>query len=477
MHKKKKIILVLILFILMIWSFSCHKKTAYAATSDFQLPDNNYYYGVNQSSIDNLVQSIYDNNTSVSSAGYTPENSYYFLSYAFGTYYVYLVKVNNLSLNNVYGYFFNNTWNRRPLCIFSEFLYLTGSGSQLVTSTAQLKQSVQSGNYTTWGCADYGVNPYSYSRYIVVSFAYSSSDGFYSTSDNDRNWGTSFGTKYIPPFQPSNVLYGLDLGINEIDFYEWLVENDKVNISISSDGGATISGKIPSYIGLSKLGSFIHFYNQFGSNRSGFITNIKDWFDYMNVANQTDDNINILKSTMDSLYQEYLNSFYVTVHPYFGNIPHHRRNIETNTTDDDTTLITDDPNDSTDTSILRDILRGIISINNSVCDGVVSIKNAIDGLDFTVNVSNGGGISDSSGSGSFNSDYTDKGTFDITPIENPPTIPTPADLEPTFNVGSYPLMLGGMANVFLDMLDTMGLKGFYIFVFVLSFLVLKLKGG
>ena len=73
------------------------------------------------------------------------------------------------------------------------------------------------------------------------------------------------------------------------------------------------------------------------------LKNIPDWFLQMNILNQTSENVNILKSSMDKLYQEYLNSFWVEVGKNSAeSMPHHRRNIQTQTTDNDTTLITDD---------------------------------------------------------------------------------------------------------------------------------------
>lgn len=112
----------------------------------------------------------------------------------------------------------------------------------------------------------------------------------------------------------------------------------------------------------------------------------------MNILNQSKENVNILKTSMDRLYQEYLDSFWHEVGK--GNsalLPHHRKNIQTQTTDDDTSLITDDSSDTVDTSILRDILRGIIQLSNQVAYGTTSIVDKLDKLNFTVNVANGGG--------------------------------------------------------------------------------------
>ena len=196
----------------------------------------------------------------------------------------------------------------------------------------------------------------------------------------------------VPSFEPDEIsaFTGLNLDFNETDFYNWLIDNDKVVISVDS-GGASVGGKIPAYIGLQKLKSFISFYKQYGGSNTSFFKFIKGWFSYMNIANQTGDNINVLKNTMDNLYKEYLNSYIVNAYPNTLNHAHQRKNIQTNTDDNDTSLITDDPNDSTDTSILRDILRGIISLSTSITSHFEALFDKLNELDFTVNVSNNGG--------------------------------------------------------------------------------------
>ena len=193
-------------------------------------------------------------------------------------------------------------------------------------------------------------------------------------------------------FIASNDHYitGIDLSINEEGFYQWLVDNDKVAVDVSS-GGVSVGGKIPAYIGMAKLKSFIHFYSQYGGSNSSFSKFIWQWFSYMNIFNQTVDNVNILKQTTDMLYQEYLNSYMITAYNNSANQVHHRRNIETNTTDDDVTLITDDSNDTVDISILRDILRAVIQFQTTFADYMERLFAKIDDLEFVTTVVNDGG--------------------------------------------------------------------------------------
>ena len=202
---------------------------------------------------------------------------------------------------------------------------------------------------------------------------------------------------YVAPFKPSGVtsFTGLDLDFNESDFYQWLVDNNKIDIS-GSNSGVSVSGKIPSYIGMIKLASFIHFYHQFGGSNTSFFKYIYNWFSYMNIVSQTKDNVNILKNTIDSLYQEYINSYIHEIVPNMSGHAHNRKNIITQTDDNNLSLVTDDTNDTVDTSILRDILRGIIQISNNVANSTDAIIRKLDQLNFTVNVANNGGTFNSS---------------------------------------------------------------------------------
>lgn len=193
---------------------------------------------------------------------------------------------------------------------------------------------------------------------------------------------------YVPEYDVINMpFYSLDVD----GFEEWLINNDKVSVDVSS-GGASVGGKIPAYIGVQKLKSYIKFYKDFGSSNVNFSKKIWSWFSYMNILGQTQDNINILKSTTDMLYQEYIN-YRSGTHAYWPSATkiQERQNIDTVTDDNNTTLITDDSNDTIDISILRDILRGVISISNNIIETGSKIIDKLEQLEFVVNVSNGGG--------------------------------------------------------------------------------------
>ena len=190
-----------------------------------------------------------------------------------------------------------------------------------------------------------------------------------------------FYSSVLPPFE-DDYLTGFVTGFDYSTeaFVQWLIDTGKYQ-------------ELPAYIGTSKLVSFIDFYKHWGSSNKLFVVKILEWMAHFNIGAQSLENRNILKSTIDRLYQEYLNSSYVAFKSNSANQVHHRNNINTKTDDSDLTLVTDDPNDDTITSILRDILRGVIAIPTSIYNNSQAIISKLDSLNWTVNIANDGGSS------------------------------------------------------------------------------------
>ena len=193
-----------------------------------------------------------------------------------------------------------------------------------------------------------------------------------------------FYSSVTPPYQ-DDYLTGFVTGFDYSTeaFVQWLIDTGKYQ-------------DLPAYIGTSKLVSFVDFYKQWGSSNKLFVVKILEWMAHFNIGSQSLENRNILKSTIDRLYQDYCNSSYVTFKSNSANNVHHRQNINTKTDDTDLTLVTDDPNDDTITSILRDILRGVIAIPTSIYNNSQAIISKLDSLNWTVNIANDGGSSSGS---------------------------------------------------------------------------------
>lgn len=179
-------------------------------------------------------------------------------------------------------------------------------------------------------------------------------------------------------YQLTGFIVGSDTSMEA--FYNWIIDNNKLS-------------ELPSYIVSSKLKSLLDFYHNYGGSLTGFIHYLPQWLSYVSLPSQTTENANILKNKLDALYSEFINQYKVTVG--WGNsaqAAHHRNAINTKTDDSDLTLVTDDANDDVITSILRDILRGVIAIPTTIYNGANAIIEKLDGLSFTTTVVNNGGV-------------------------------------------------------------------------------------
>lgn len=332
------------------------------------------------------VLSYFYNNPYVIDLGFTPDNSYFvFTSYnsSGGVDDGYLLCIKKSDTNqSVFNY---NSIQYPALTSKASSQYIFGWSVDISNLNSL-------GTYHFTSFPDNGYKPVVYSH----GSGYQLSRLWQNTIDNPYPdtpfYNYIFDDGSYPVFNPDeyevvNPFFSLDVD----DFYTWLVNNDKIEVSGSS-GGVSVGGKIPAYIGTQKLKSFLTFYKNFGSSNKAFSKHIVEWFSFMNIVGQTKDNINVLKTTIDALYQEYIN-YRSGTHAYWPTATkiQKRQNIDTVTDDDNTTLITDDNSDPLDISILRDILRGVIAISNNVNQGVSDIVSALNRLDFTVNVANSGG--------------------------------------------------------------------------------------
>ena len=219
---------------------------------------------------------------------------------------------------------------------------------------------------------------------VTSSYFCSSTSRFNGSSINNSGLGNPFGAlfhydlSFSPDYSLNGVIVGFDFSVDA--FVQWLIDTGKYQ-------------DLPAYIGTAKLKSFVQFYYDWGSNNNLFVVKILEWMVHFNIGAQSLENRNILKSSIDRLYQEYCNQAFVSVKHNSSLLPHHRHNIETVTTDDDLTLVTDDSNDDIYTSLLRDILRGVISIPGQIYNCTEMIISKLDYLNWNVTVSNDGGSS------------------------------------------------------------------------------------
>lgn len=183
---------------------------------------------------------------------------------------------------------------------------------------------------------------------------------------------------YNFPFDPilSPILdYPYNLDIQSQDFVEWLISTGKyteINDAILSNH---VSG-------------FVDIFRQYGGSSSFFKRYCKGFFDFNNIGQGVSDYNLILKKTK-SLYQEYLRLKNDTVGNHLA--PRVDSSIVPETNDNNLTLVTNDANDTEIISILRDILRSLLSFPTTWNDLNKLLLNAINALDLTTNIVNDGG--------------------------------------------------------------------------------------
>lgn len=219
------------------------------------------------------------------------------------------------------------------------------------------------------------------------------------------------------PFDPIidpiyNAAYSLY--INDTEFTEWLINTERY-YEINS---AMLANHVSDTVGI---------FKKYGGNNNAFARLLKQFFDLRNIGQGvTDYNVAIAK--IRELYREFeserkqelLNKFYGRTDD--------TGNIKPDTNETNNTLIINTSNDDIYTSLLRDILRSLLSLPNNIFDVGLNITRAIDSLDNTVNIVNDSGISsdDIWGSGSITDSenylaltaaFMDKGV-DVSAAEN-----------------------------------------------------------
>lgn len=446
-NMKKKII-NLFSIIVLLFSFLVPVSVSASDSYTFVFPEEPYIYNIGGSwTAENIAAEIYDN-SSLSSLGYYASNSYFFVDYNPGTAIAdfYVVFADDLNYNSVAKFYFNGAYVQFPFLLFVKGAKCTSSLTSVSSATFTQFNSVQSGNPTSYGIGKTSVISSAYNPYLVGPYYYDSYYGHYSSLVVNNSRGCCFGTYILPPFNPDTGFYqyyynGVQLAYDIDDFYTWIVNNNKLV-------------ELPSYIVQSKLLSFLDFYKNYGGSASSFFRFVPDWFDYMNIGSQTNDNINILKASIDNLYREYL-TYVSNNHAYWpGAVKLEKRNeIDTVTDNDHQTLVTDKQTDDDITLILRDILRGVIAIPNQLYTVGQNIINSINQLDFTVNVSNDGGVIVPTGDNNIDIDYTDQGDFEIDKIHQyPMQLPTAPDIDNSIDFLDYPYVLASASTQFLSML-------------------------
>lgn len=354
---KRIFISSLIILILFSYFFYCFSFVSFADPLTFDFPDSFFSDSSSSTQYDSFLDDLKDNSSFKSIDDYVCVSMYYSGS----TVSVFILRP-TAQFNAV---------GATGICFVGDYASFSVDSSLLSSYEFSLTPFSSTGSVR-------GIF-YGYNKYHVFSGQFAGSSLIVSSfSEYPAFYYLDASSPFSPDYGLTGVVVGFDFSVEA--FTQWLIDTGKY-------------AELPAYIGTGKLKSFVQFYHDWGSSNSIFVIRLVEWFMHFNLASQTIENRNIIKSTIDRLYQEYKNSAFVQINHDSSILPHHRKNIETNTTDDDLTLVTDDPNDDTLISILRDILRGVISIPNSIYDNTQVILAKLDQLNYNIIISNNGGAS------------------------------------------------------------------------------------
>ena len=186
---------------------------------------------------------------------------------------------------------------------------------------------------------------------------------------------------YTFPFDPilTPVLdYPYNLNIQTQGFTEWLINTGKYR-----EIGASMLAN--------HVGGFVELFNEYGASLTFFKKQVSAFFDYHNIGQGVSD-YNVILNKTRQLYQEYLRLKNDTVGNHL--LPRVASTIEPDTNDTNQTLITNTIDDTEIVSILRDILRTLLSFPATWYDMHQQLMIKLDELDLTTNIVDDGGTND-----------------------------------------------------------------------------------
>lgn len=311
-----------------------------------------------------LDDSIYLN-TSLGSMGYTKSNSFWVLAQDSGTYYLQVIKTSPCVICGTYTISYNYT----TLVSFSTVGFISSYvfSNNGFWSTAQTYFTVSNVFYLD------GRN------YVIGSY------------ENQGNGWDAVLTNFTPrftdivcvrdynfPYDPilTPILdYPYNLDIQSQSFTEWLISTNKYK----EINRAMLSNHVNQYVEL---------FNQYGASLSFFKKQVSAFFDFYNIGQGISD-YNVILNKTRQLYQEYMRLKNDTVGNHLA--PRVESSIVPETNDNNLTLVTNDSNDTEIISILRDILRSLLSFPSTWNDLNQLLLNAFNSLDLTTNIVNDGG--------------------------------------------------------------------------------------
>lgn len=346
---------VLIFFISVVPS----SVSAYTTVS-FDIPFNFY----NNSSLDDsTVKTIFDNiynNQSIIDLGYSSENSTLCIYESDGTIRIYIQKT-DFFVNVGSGCILNFGQDGYPKYIYYSFSNNSSSISDLLHYSFSLTSiSYPGSGYRTYNLPVFDSTNNQYFIACINSNYYyghnlSLMNG-YSDSNPDISKPLAFFYNYVPSASKPDVsdkltFTGVRLGVDKKGFLEWLISEGKESVINST--GFNFTQK--------QLSLLVDVFDSYGNSSFWFYSSLVKTFKF---TQHSLTGASALLSTLQELYRDYLdykNSIeIVEITPDSSAKPHWRQDKT------DNTLVTDQEDDTSVVSILREILRTIIYLPSSI---------------------------------------------------------------------------------------------------------------
>lgn len=370
------VIASVLIFCISVVPSSVSAYTSISFTIPFNYVNNS---SLSEPTIKSIAKNIYSNQ-SIIDLGYTSDNSTLCIYESDGTVFLYVQKtdvfvnvgsgciLNLKKALKFISYSFSNTSNS-----ISDLLFHTFTESSV---------SYSSSGYRTYNLPVYDSNSNQYYIACINSNYYyghnlSLMNG-YSDSNPDTSKPLCFIYNYDFPFNPItdplfDIPYNLD--IQKQGFIEWLI----------SSGRWT---EIPFSIADSTLSPYVDYFSKYGGSGSMFVNNLNDFLSHYFESQVSNSVARQVLSKTKSLYAEYLRLKNDTVGNHLVDKVNKIGSVDPVTSTDNKTLITDKDDDSTIISILRDILRSLLSLPSVFSDCTYLILNKLDSLNLTTNFVN-----------------------------------------------------------------------------------------
>jgi len=354
--------------LVVIWLFLCSSVLSVNASVVSYTPQSYYFYNnFDETYFKNALSYLWDNPTF--SARYSPDKTVIYL-YTTDDY-----TVNLFASTNDFAFATGQYYESNVLLLdenfgYTHYTYNLGTESSLKYVDFDIYYNTVKGNTQFYYLPTIAID--GGDGQILMIGTYQEENGFFNLSVFPTAFKCSYVFNYsvVNPFNPLTdplLIVPYNQGIQTQGFTEWLIKTEKYKT-------------IPFELSKNKVQAFVGYFDQYGSSPLSFIKNFPAFALQISIQTPSDNILINTKTVVDNLYQEYLREKNDTVLAHQSEFRDAHLEIIPETSDDNKTLITSDPSDSVDTSILRDILRSLVALPNFIIDSTSAILNKLDAV-------------------------------------------------------------------------------------------------